>query len=348
LLTGPQSPELDSFVPEPHSTPSKEFVDDVAALRGVVVRYGSFTALNGVSLSIRKGATGLIGRNGAGKSTLLRLLLGLVRPSTGGGHVLGCPLDRTGSEIRQSIGYMPENDSLVVGMNGLEQVVLAGELCGLTPRDAARRAHEALAYAGMDEARYRRVETYSAGMKQRLKLAAAIVHDPPLLLLDEPTVGLDPPGRRRMLTLIRDLVVRHGKSLVLCTHLLGDVEGCCDHLAVLDGGEILGAGPIADVKRAAPNGFRVSWEGSRRGFLDRLASDGVRTVGDEAGIGAEAEPSLHHASVQAPSGYDPSRLFVAAHETGATVWKLAPDEEALADFYHRLIGDRGRPLSHDG
>jgi ABC-2 type transport system ATP-binding protein len=320
---------------------------EVAAFSNVRVRYGAFTALDGVTLTIREGATGLVGRNGAGKSTLLRLMLGLVRPASGTGMILGHDLSRVGAELRQSVGYMPENDALVVGMNGLEQVVLAGELCGLTPPEAARRAHESLAYTDLGEARYRRVDTYSAGMRQRLKLAIAIVHDPQLLLLDEPTVGLDPPGRRRMLALIRDLVVRHKKSLLLCTHLLGDVEACCEHLAILESGRILGAGPISAVKKATANGLRIAWEGSRRRLLDRLASDGIRTVGGRAAPLTE-DDGFHQAVLQAPDDYDSRRLFAAAHESGARIWKLEPDEEALADVYHRLVGSQGAALSHDG
>jgi ABC-2 type transport system ATP-binding protein len=320
---------------------------DVATLRDVVVKYGSFTALSGVTLDVRTGATGLIGRNGAGKSTLLRLLLGLVRPSSGTGRILNNELTQIGAALRQSVGYMPESDALVVGMNGLEQVVLAGELCGLSPSEAARRAHESLAYTDLGEARYRRVDTYSAGMRQRLKLAVAIVHDPPLLLLDEPTVGLDPPGRRRMLALIRDLVVRHGKSLLLCTHLLGDVEACCDHLAILDQGRILAAGEIEDIKKTGANGYRIAWEGSRGRFLDRLEHDGVRSLERiDSTIGAD--DGFHRATLRTPENYATSRLFTAAHETGSRLWKLEPDEEPLADLYHRLMGDQGASLSHDG
>jgi ABC-2 type transport system ATP-binding protein len=330
------------------TTPLSPAGNEVASFHNVIVRYGKFTALQGVTFAVRTGATGLVGRNGAGKSTLLRLMLGLVRPTAGEGNVLGYELSRVGAELRQMVGYMPENDALVVGMNGLEQVVLAGELCGLSPREAARRAHESLAYTDLGEARYRRVDTYSAGMRQRLKLAVAIVHDPQLLLLDEPTVGLDPPGRRRMLALIRDLVVRHKKSLLLCTHLLGDVEFCCEHLAVLEAGRIVGAGPIAEVKRSTVNGFRIAWEGSRARLLDRLSRDGVRHVEISDAGALDGDVGFHRATLQTPAGYDSGRLFAAAHETHARIWKLEPDEEPLADLYHRLIGAGGASLSHDG
>lgn len=320
---------------------------NVATFRNVVVQYGPFTALHGLSLIIRPGATGLVGRNGAGKSTLLRLMLGLVRPISGDGEVLGHSLSTLGAGLRQHVGYMPENDALVVGMNGLEQVVLAGELCGLSPREAARRAHEALAYTDLGEARYRAVDTYSAGMRQRLKLAVAIVHDPQLLLLDEPTVGLDPPGRRRMLALIRDLVVRHHKSLLLCTHLLGDVEACCEHLAVLEAGRIVGAGPIADVKQTSANGFRLAWEGSQSRFIERLRRDGVSVTGADADASPDDE-GFHRAVVQAPPGYESRGLFVAAHDSRVRLWNFEPDEEALADLYHRLVGTDNAAMTHDG
>jgi ABC-2 type transport system ATP-binding protein len=319
----------------------------VAEFRDVVVRYGTFTALEGVTFSIRPGATGLVGRNGAGKSTLLRLMLGLVRPTSGEGSILGFDLAAVGAELRQSVGYMPENDALVVGMNGLEQVVLAGELCGLSQREAARRAHESLAYTDLGEARYRPVDAYSAGMRQRLKLAVAIVHDPRLLLLDEPTVGLDPPGRRRMLALIKDLVVRHKKSLILCTHLLGDVEACCENLALLEAGRVIGDGPIAAMKRTTANGLRVSWEGSRSSFLDRLAKEGVR-VGAVHDASAGDDLGFHRAAFLLPIGYDARGFFAAAHETNSRIWKLEPDEEGLSDLYHRLLGAKGSALSRDG
>jgi ABC-2 type transport system ATP-binding protein len=175
-----------------------------------------------------------------------------------------------------------------------------------------------------------------------------MVHDPQFLLLDEPTVGLDPPGRRRMLALIRDLVVRHKKSLLLCTHLLGDVEACCDHLAILESGRILGAGPISAVKRASANGLRIAWEGSRRRLIERLASDGVRLVDRSDSVDSTDDDGFHQAVLQAPEEFDSRRLFSAAHESGTRIWKLEPDEEALADVYHRLIGSQGAALSHDG
>ena len=166
--------------------------------------YGSQHALRDVTVRLPPGRIGLLGPNGAGKSTLLKILLGLLPPSSGTGRVLGLDLGRSGVELRRAVGYMPEADALVPGLRGAEYVALAGELYGMPPREARRRADEVLTYLELEDARYRRLEEYSTGMKQRLKLAQALVHDPPVLLLDEPTSGLDPSGRDAMLRLLLD------------------------------------------------------------------------------------------------------------------------------------------------
>ena len=157
--------------------------------------YGKHEALHEVTLRLERGRIGLLGPNGAGKSTLLKILLGLLPPSSGKGRVLGHDLMADGTALRQAIGYMPEADALIPGMRGADYVALAGELYGMPRKQALRRAHEVLTYLDLEEARYRRLEEYSTGMKQRLKLAQALVHDPPVLLLDEPTSGMDPAGR---------------------------------------------------------------------------------------------------------------------------------------------------------
>src|SRR5271167_3816995 len=197
-------------------------------LQGVNRFYGSHQALKDVSLDLTPGMIGLLGPNGAGKSTLLKILMGLLPPTSGTGSVLGHDLLKAGSPLRRAIGYMPEADALVPGMRGADYVALAGELYGMPRRQALRRAHEVLTYLGLEEARYRRLEEYSTGMKQRLKLGQTLVHDPPVLLLDEPTSGMDPAGREGMLDLLVTLGTEHGKSILLSTHLLGDVEKVCE------------------------------------------------------------------------------------------------------------------------
>src|SRR3712207_7016295 len=220
----------------------------VVELSSVSVRYGGTVALREVSARFQPGAVGLLGPNGAGKSTMLKALLGFVAPSQGTMRVLGLDVATQPLDIRRRLGYMPENDAHIPGMNAVSFVAYCGELCGLPPADAMQRAHEVLYYVGLGEARYRNVEQYSTGMKQRIKLAQALVHDPDLLFLDEPTNGMDPKGRDEMLELIRDLGHNKNVNLILSSHLLPDVEYTCDHVIVMDKGQIAAQGPIAGLK----------------------------------------------------------------------------------------------------
>src|ERR687898_559565 len=214
----------------------------------VSVKYGKNWALRDVSAAFERGAVGLLGPNGAGKSTMLKSLLGFVAPDRGEMRVLGLDVKTSPIQIRRRIGYMPESDAHIPGMTAVAFVAYCGELAGLPHSDAMQRAHEVLYYVGLGEARYRNVETYSTGMKQRIKLAQALVHDPDLLFLDEPTNGMDPKGRDEMLELVRDLSHNKGVNLILSSHLLPDVEYTCDHVVVLDKGSIATAGPIEALK----------------------------------------------------------------------------------------------------
>lgn len=320
----------------------------VVELEDVAVDYGAFRALKGVSLRLPAGATGLVGRNGAGKSTLLRLLLGLLAPTAGRGQVLGVELRSAGATLRRQVGYMPENDALLPGFRGLEQVVLAGELCGLSSAEAVRRAHETLAYTGLGEARYRPVEQYSSGMKQRLKLAVALVHDPPLLLLDEPTVGLDPPGRRRMLDLIADLVATHRKSAIVCTHLLSDIERTCEYVVMLEAGAVLTAGTMDDLAGGLPDCYRLEWQTSGDngknddGFGRALERLGGRWLD---GPPKAVERRWHQAPtfflrIAMPAKFDARRFFQTAHEHQVCLQLLEPETAPLAEEYYRLLGEQ--------
>ena len=200
---------------------------------------GEVTALAGLTVAIQPGITGLVGANGAGKSTLIKILLGLLPPTSGRAVVLGHDTAASGERIRALTGYMPEHDCLPPDVTGTEFVTHLGRMSGLPATTAKERAADALRHVGMYEERYRQVGTYSTGMKQRVKLAQALVGDPRLLLLDEPTIGLDPAGRRAMLELISRIGAEFGISIVVSSHLLGEIEQICDHLVVIDGGRLL-------------------------------------------------------------------------------------------------------------
>src|SRR5437868_7428830 len=218
--------------------------------------YGTHQALKDVSLHLEPGRIGLLGPNGTAKPTLLKILLGLLPPSSGSGRVLDHDLRGDGTALRRALGYMPEADALLPGMCGADYVSLAGELYGMPRRQARRRAHEVLTCLELGDARYRKLEEYSTGMKQRLKLAQALVHDPPALLLDEPTSGMDPAGREAMLDLLVSLGRDHGKSIVLSTHLLGDIDRVCDRVVILNEGRVLCQGPVAELCRRRQDRYR--------------------------------------------------------------------------------------------
>src|SRR5690606_24738923 len=191
------------------------------------------------------------GRNGAGKTSILRALLGLVRPAAGTMRILDLPQDADPREVRRRVGYMPERDCWIPGLNGFETVALAGQLSGLPERQAFRRAHEVLWLVGLEEQRYRAVAGYSTGMRQKVKLATALVHDPDLLFLDEPTNGLDPGGRVEMLDLIGRMANELGKSVVLSSHILQDVERTCGHVVLMERGKVLASGAVGELTRHA-------------------------------------------------------------------------------------------------
>ena len=249
----------------------------VASVSNLTVRYGARTAISDLTVTIPEGCIGLLGPNGAGKSTLLKTLLGFVSPASGTGEVFGLNVAQEPLRIRQQVGLMPEQDCHIPGMSAVQFVAYAGELAGMPPAQAIRRAHEVLEYCGLGEARYRDVETYSTGMKQRIKLAQALVHDPDLLFLDEPTNGMDPRGRDEMLDLVRDISKNKGINLILSSHLLPDVEYTCDHVVVMDKGAIAASGPIAALKQ--PRGrvyeLRVKTAGELDLFVERLRAAGL-------------------------------------------------------------------------
>ena len=218
---------------------------------GLTKQYGTtVTALDNLTVSVQPGITGLIGANGAGKSTLIKILLGLLEPTSGHAEVLGHDCVREGFAIRTLTGYMPEHDCLPPDVSATELVTHFGRMSGLPATAARERAADSLRHVGLYEERYRHIGTYSTGMKQRVKLAQALVGDPRLLLLDEPTNGLDPAGRTAMLDLVARIGSEFGISILVASHLLGEIEQICDHLVAIDGGRLLRADSISSVTRA--------------------------------------------------------------------------------------------------
>jgi ABC-2 type transport system ATP-binding protein len=309
---------------------------DLIRLDRVSRWYGSFQALRDIGLRLRPGRIGLLGPNGAGKSSLLKILLGLLPPSSGGGRVLGHDLHGDGTALRRLIGYMPEADALVPGLRGAEYVALAGQLYGMPRREAQRRAHEVLTYLGLEDARYRRLEEYSTGMKQRLKLACALVHDPPLLLLDEPTSGLDPAGRDAMLRLLLTLGREHGKSFLLSTHLLADVERVCETVVILHHGRVLLHGAVARLRTRRQDRYRLQLQGETAPFAEELRLEGADVLQDN-GRG--------ELRVAVPPGWAPRAFFALAANHHVLLRGLAADDEDLEELFHRVLAQTdGEPV----
>lgn len=308
----------------------------IVDIQNVRRHYGSIEALTDVNLRLESGTIGLVGNNGAGKSTLLKILLGLLRPDAGSGTILGQDIMDTGRDLRGRIGYMSEAAATVPMLRGVEFVALSGDLYGMPHRDARRRAHEVLNYVGLGELRYRRLEEYSTGNVQRLKLAAALVHDPELLLLDEPTNGLDPAGRVGMLRLIEDLIAETGKSVILCTHLLGDVERLCDQVVMLDRGRVVHQGSIEDLRSTMHSRYALNWQSVNGsvadGFLAALRGDGVDTHG--------ATQSADQV-VSVPPDWQTTRFFELAAAHRLVLTALVPEEEDLERAFFRVTAGEG-------
>jgi ABC-2 type transport system ATP-binding protein len=303
----------------------------VVSLDHVTVTYGSNRALRDVTSAFAPGAVGLLGPNGAGKSTMIKSLLGFIVPTTGQMKVLGLDVATSPLEIRARVGYMPENDAHIPGMNAVSFVGYCGELAGLPRVDAMQRAHEVLFYVGLGEARYRNVETYSTGMKQRIKLAQALVHDPDLLFLDEPTNGMDPKGRDEMLELVRDLAHNKGVNLILCSHLLPDVEYTCDYVVVMDKGAIATAGPIAALKQPRGRVYELRVKTPVDGLDPFLAK--LRTAGLECN--ATDEDVMR---VFVPGEGGAQELFALAAAARVQVRHLRPSVPTLEDVFAHAVG----------
>ncbi len=297
-------------------------------LDNVSKTYGPVTALKNLSVAAPRGAIGLLGPNGSGKTTLIRTLLGLIQIDRGGGSVLGKDIRRNPLDIRQQVGYVPENECLFPGVTGVDFVRFAGELCGMAFDDAMQRAHEVLDYVGVGEFRYRKADGYSTGMKQRIKIAAAIVHDPVLLILDEPTNGMDPAGRDEILALAHDLAHNKGMSLLFSSHLLPDVEHVCDHVVVLTRGEVVQQGRISDLKRVHRQRYQIRLKDSPEVFVAE-----VRLAG------CLVEPREDLLEVQMNEDQDEALLWQIASRLGVQIRHLRPQRSTLEDVFLSAVAE---------
>jgi ABC-2 type transport system ATP-binding protein len=312
--------------------------------RGLTVRYGRNVAISALDVECPAGAVGLLGPNGAGKSSLIKTVLGLVQPAAGSVTVLGHEIPRDAIEVRRCVGYMPESAVAFPGMTGFENVAYAGAIAGMPRGEARRRAHEVLEYVGCGEERYRMIEEYSQGMRQRIKLASALVHDPGLLLLDEPTNGLDPTGRSEILELIRDLGHAKKINVLLSSHLLDDVEAVCDDVLVLAQGQLKVAGSIAELKqRFAGERVRLTFEvgsvDSAR-FLELAARRGF-----QAFLPDPLDPS--DCLVRIPPGSAPQSVLALALESGARVRRFVPRRASLEEVFLETIDPAAVAASGD-
>jgi len=303
----------------------------VVTLEGVTVTYGTNTALRDISTTFGAGAVGLLGPNGAGKSTMIKSLLGFVVPNQGRMRVLGLDVAEAPLQIRARVGYMPENDAHIPGMNAVSFVAYCAELSGLPRVDAMQRAHEVLFYVGLGEARYRNVETYSTGMKQRIKLAQALVHDPELLFLDEPTNGMDPKGRDEMLELVRDLALNKGVNVIVSSHLLPDIEYTCRDVVVMDKGRVVAHGAIEGLKQPRGRVFelRVKAAGGPERFIEQLRAAGLECHATDADV----------MRVLVPGEGGAQRLFELAAAASVQVRHLRPSVPTLEDVFAQAVGE---------
>ncbi len=293
-------------------------------------RFGNVTAMSGVEATVDGKIIGLLGPNGAGKSTLLKCLLGLV-PYEGSAKVLGLEARDKGPEIRDRVGYMPEQEILLYGMSAVELCTYAGELSGLPRTEAMQRSHAALYYAGLEEKRYQPVDGYSTGMKQRVKLAQALVHDPEILFLDEPTNGLDPRSRDEMIDLIAELPQRRNCAIVLSTHLLPDVERLCDHAVIMHRGQVRFTGTI-DALRGA--------RGQDSELFVEVKADAARLAEALRQAGATCEvTSAIQLHVDLPSTATTQLVFATARTLGLQIRELGVRRESVENAFLRVIGE---------
>ena len=299
----------------------------VIELDGLEVRLGGRTVLDGLTGELRGNAIGLLGPNGAGKSTLINTLLGFHEPVRGSAKVFGLDTRRDRARIRQGIGYMPENDSFIGNMSGVRFVRFMAELAGLPRSEALERAHEALFYVGLGEVRYRKISTYSLGMKQLIKLAQALAHGPRLLILDEPTNGLDPIARQRMIQTIQEIRKEGSIRLLISSHLLRDIDETCDEVLILKDGRVAALRNIEEERRSNRNFIEMETVGTTAEFCERL-----RGLGCECASFPDGRVKL-----VMPDSIEARDIYVLASENNIQIRRIHRRRDSLEDIFLRAM-----------
>ncbi|HSP68724.1 MAG TPA: ABC transporter ATP-binding protein [Bryobacteraceae bacterium] len=302
-------------------------MDPVIELAGLSVRFGNRDILQDLRVSLSGRTIGLLGPNGAGKSTLIQTLLGFVPLSAGSATIFGHDIRQQTRELRALVGYMPENDAFIANLTAVSFIRMMGELAGLPPEAALERAHEVLFYVGLGEARYRLLGTYSLGMKQLAKLAQAIVHGPRLLILDEPTNGLDPPARIRMIRLIKEMKDTGSMHIVLCSHLLRDVEETCEEVLILKKGRIVHYSNLEEERRANKRFVELETVGEEKDFTGALTAMGCECVA--AGLG--------RIKMVLPADFELREIYRLAGERDLQLRRLNYRRDTLEDIFLKAM-----------
>lgn len=326
------------------STPSpspgtKSGPDTIIEAKGFSKRFGKFQALDSVDLAVPGASVGLLGANGAGKSTLIRSLLGIIKPSAGNARVVGYDTQSQGIQLREYVGYMPEADALPMATTAADFVGHMAEMSGLPPRQARQRAADILYQVGLGEERYRLIKGFSTGMRQRVKLAQAIVHDPKLVFLDEPTAGMDPQGREEMLALVERIYRTMGISVVFSSHILEDIERVCDYVVILDGGRVLASQPLGDVN-ALTGDMLLQLESGADRFANALAEQGIDVKHHESETSSYEQLLVR---VNDERIYDVVRDIAVAQQ--AVIRGMRSQARSLEDIYLGNVG-AAREVNH--
>lgn len=295
-------------------------------LKGLTVRFGEREILRNLTASLQGQAIGLLGPNGAGKSTLINTLLGFYKPTAGTAQVFRHDITNETRAIRALVGYMPENDAFISKMSAVSFIQMMGELSGLPPEMALERAHEALFYVGLAEARYRQIGTYSLGMKQLAKLAQAIVHGPKLLILDEPTNGLDPSARQRMIRMIREIRDTREMRIILCSHLLRDVEDTCDEVLILKQGRIVHYSNLDQERRANKRFLELEIYGANGDFSAAIEK-----------LGCECAITANRMKMVLADGIQTRDIFRLAAEQNVRIRRLNFRRDTLEDIFLKAM-----------